>query len=40
MQLPMEAEYAWNLVGGSFSYAVLRVQEVRCSESVETWVKL
>ena len=35
MQLPMEAEYVWNLVGGAFSYAVLRVQDIRCSEQAD-----
>ena len=30
MQLPMESEFAWNLVGGQFSYALLSVERVRC----------
>ena len=33
MQLPMESEFAWNLVGGQFSYAVLTVERVKCWES-------
>ena len=33
MQLPMESEFAWNLVGGQFSYAVLTVEHIKCWDS-------